>query len=140
MSYSPSGGYPVYTWEWECTFSAFNFQRLLNGRPAVVYPEVTVYYLKDGATQFSPENCNGKTVYQYDIYEAMQNDTAFFVSIVYFHVIYKATVTELSAPLREKGCLIQYHRIAIFLSFGRQPLFTGQYRCLEFLPVAVLVI
>lgn len=48
MSYSPSGGYPVYTWEWECTFSAFNFQRLLNGRPAVVYPEVTVYYLKDG--------------------------------------------------------------------------------------------
>ena len=21
MSYSPSGGYPVYTWEWECTFS-----------------------------------------------------------------------------------------------------------------------
>ena len=70
----------------------------------------------------------------------VKNDTAFFVSIVYFHVIYKATVTELSAPLREKGCLIQYHRIAIFLSFGRQPLFTGQYRCLEFLPVAVLVI
>ena len=84
MSYSPSGGYPVYTWEWECTFSAFNFQRLLNGRPAVVYPEVTVYYLKDGATQFSPENCNGKTVYQYDIYEAMQNDTAFFEKPQYY--------------------------------------------------------
>lgn len=84
MSYSPSGGYPVYTWEWECTFSAFNFQRLLNGRPAVVYPEVTVYYLKDGATQFSPENCNGKTVYQYDIYEAMLNDTAFFEKPQYY--------------------------------------------------------
>ena len=46
----------------------------------------------------------------------------------------------LSAALREEDCLIQYHRIAIFLSFGRQPLFTGQYRCLKFLPVAVLVI
>ena len=49
-----------------------------------VYPEVTVYYLKDGATQFSPENCNGKTVYQYDIYEAMQNDTAFFEKPQYY--------------------------------------------------------
>ena len=84
MSYSPSAGYPVYTWEWECTFSAFNFQRLLNGRPAVVYPEVTVYYLKDGATQFTPENCNGKTVYEYDIYEEMQNDTAFFEKPQYY--------------------------------------------------------
>ena len=84
MSYDPSVGYPVYTWEWECTFSAFNFQRLLNGRPAVVYPEVTVYYLKDGATKFTPESCNGKTVYQYDIYEEMQNDTAFFEKPQYF--------------------------------------------------------
>ena len=50
----------------------------------MVYPEVTVYYLKDGATQFSPENCNGKTVYQYDIYEAMQNDTAFFEKPQYY--------------------------------------------------------
>lgn len=84
MSYSPSAGYPVPKWEWECTFSAFNFQRLLNGRPAVVYPEVTVYYLKDGATQFTPASCNGKTVYQYDIYEEMQNDTAFFEKPQYF--------------------------------------------------------
>lgn len=84
MSYDPSVGYPVYTWEWECTFSAFNFQRLLNGRPAVVYPEVTVYYLKDGATEYTPENCNGKTVYQYDIYEETQYDTAFFEKPQYF--------------------------------------------------------
>ena len=77
MSYDPSAGLIAAKWEWECTFSAFNFQRLLNGRPAVVYPEVTVYYLKDGATTYTPENCNGKTVYQYDIYEAMQYDTAF---------------------------------------------------------------
>lgn len=84
MSYNPSAGYPVPKWEWECTFSAFNFQRLLNGRPAVVYPEVTVYYLRDGATQLTPESCNGKTVYQYDIYEEMQNDTAFFEKPQYF--------------------------------------------------------
>ena len=77
MSYDPSAGLIAAKWEWECTFSAFNFQRLLNGRPAVVYPEVTVHYLKDGATTYTPENCNGKTVYQYDIYEAMQYDTAF---------------------------------------------------------------
>lgn len=85
MSYDPSAGLIAAKWEWECTFSAFNFQRLLNGRPAVVYPEVTVYYLKDGATTYTPENCNGKTVYQYDIYEAMQYDTAFFEKPQYFN-------------------------------------------------------
>lgn len=85
MSYNPSVGPITDKWEWECTFSAFNFQRLLNGRPAVVYPEVTVYYLKDGATTYTPENCNGKTVYQYDIYEAMQYDTAFFEKPQYFN-------------------------------------------------------
>lgn len=34
MSYDPSAGLIAAKWEWECTFSAFNFQRLLNGRPA----------------------------------------------------------------------------------------------------------
>lgn len=82
-SYTQPEG-PNFDWEWECTFSAFNFRRVLNGRPAVVYPEVTVYYQKNGKTGCEPENCNGKTVYKYDIYEETQYDTAFFEKPEYF--------------------------------------------------------
>lgn len=76
---------PIPEWEWECAFSVSNFRKLLNNRPAVVYPEVTVYYMKNGTGYFNPENCNGKTVYQYNIYEPVPNmetpwlpDSAFF--------------------------------------------------------------
>ena len=76
---------PIPEWEWECSFGVSNFRKLLNNRPAVVYPEVTVYYLKNDATNCNPENCNGKTVYQYDIYVPTPNmekpwlvDSAFF--------------------------------------------------------------
>ena len=49
--------------QWECTFNALNFRKILNGRQPVVYPEVTVYY---GDSE-SLEGCTGKTVYKYDI-------------------------------------------------------------------------
>ena len=61
----------------------------------------------------------------------MKDHAAFFMGVIHFHSINPAAVAQLSAALREEDCLIQYHRIAIFLSFGRQPLF---------IPVAVLVI
>lgn len=85
-SYDPTTSTgPIPEWEWECSFSVFNFRKLLNNRPAVVYPEVTVYYLKKDETTHNPENCNGKTVYKYDIYvptpnmeSPWLNDSAFF--------------------------------------------------------------
>lgn len=58
------------TWRWECNFTALNFRKLLNGRPPVVYPEVTVYDGNIGNNStYTPENTTGKTVYEYDILE-----------------------------------------------------------------------
>lgn len=60
-----SGNCPV---RWKCNFSALNFRSLLNGRPSVMYPEVTVYYGDIGEDyDYTPENTNGKTVYKYNI-------------------------------------------------------------------------
>ena len=60
------GFYTCYTWE--CLFSASNFRRILGGRPAVLYSEVTVYYgeINEGAN-FTPEKTIGKTVYKYNL-------------------------------------------------------------------------
>lgn len=78
-----------YAWEFSCTFSAFNFRRLLDGRQPVVYPEVTVYYMKDTGTDCSPSHCEGKTVYKYDVYEPSYQDTSFFEKPQYFgNVLY----------------------------------------------------
>ena len=78
-----------YAWEFSCTFSVFNFRRLLDGRQPVVYPEVTVYYMKDGGTDCSPSHCEGKTVYKYDVYEPSYQDTSFFEKPQYFgNVLY----------------------------------------------------
>lgn len=71
-------------WEFSCTFSAFNFRRLLDGRPSVVYPEVAVYYMKGTGGDCSPANCEGRTVYKYDIYEPGPKDTLFFEYPQYF--------------------------------------------------------
>ena len=62
---------PLYDiWAWECTFSPLNFRRLLNGRPPVIYNEVTVYDGDIGGYEnYTPENTNGKTVYKYSIYD-----------------------------------------------------------------------
>lgn len=73
-------------WEYYCTFCAFNFRRLLDGRQSVVYPEVTVYYMKETGANVdcSPAHCDGKTVYKYDIYEPGPQDTLFFEYPQYF--------------------------------------------------------
>ena len=62
------------------------------------------------------------------------------MGVVHFHVVNPATVAELSAALRKEGCLIQHDCIAVFLSFGRQPLLTGQNGRCKFLHVAVFII
>ncbi|MDR0231966.1 MAG: RHS repeat protein [Dysgonamonadaceae bacterium] len=60
----------VFGWGWECEFSSANFRKLLNGRPSVIYPEVTVYYGEIGEDGiYTPEKTTGKTVYKYDIYD-----------------------------------------------------------------------
>lgn len=71
-------------WEFSCTFSAFNFRSLLDGRPSVVYPEVAVYYMKGTGGDCSPADCEGRTVYKYDIYEPGPSDTLFFEHPRYF--------------------------------------------------------
>ncbi len=64
---NPFGGIQFYQseWGWTFTVSAQNFRQLLNGRTAVVYPEVTVYDGNiDELGQIFPK---GKTVYKYDL-------------------------------------------------------------------------
>ncbi len=60
----------VKPWWWNARFSAINYRKLLEGRPAVVYPEITVIH-KD--TQSTCAILN-KTVYNYNIYH--NNDTS----------------------------------------------------------------
>lgn len=70
-------------WYWECSFSATNFRSLLNGRPPVVYPEITVYYGDIGNdNSYTPDNTTGKTVYRYDAldYGYMTDEQVFFES------------------------------------------------------------
>lgn len=47
------------------------FPAFAGRRQSVVYPEVTVYYMKETGANVdcSPAHCDGKTVYKYDIYE-----------------------------------------------------------------------
>lgn len=62
---------------WECRFSALNFQRLLNGRTAVVYPEITVYHGEiDEEENGIAGKTLGKTTYTYKVSNAeMGNDS-----------------------------------------------------------------
>lgn len=60
---------------WDCTFSALNFRRILNGRPAVLYDQVTVYEgdIDEGSNIFPV----GKTVYTYDLTGSNFDDDTF---------------------------------------------------------------
>ena len=51
-------------WWWNARFSATNFRSLLGDRPAVVYPEITIYHGGLPTTN----SCISKTVLSYDIY------------------------------------------------------------------------
>ena len=78
-------GYPSQgIWGWECTFTVDNFRRILNGRTPVVYPEVTEYYGDIFTYPYSADNTTGKTVYKYDIYDILANDTLFFEAPQYY--------------------------------------------------------
>ena len=70
---------------WECEFSSSNFRKLVNGRPPVIYPEVTVYYGEIGEYDaYTPLKTTGKTVYKYDIYDVYgyeTKDTVFFEAL-----------------------------------------------------------
>lgn len=72
-------------WGYECTFSAQNFRRILNGRQAVVYPEVTVYDFdtSNNAYNLEEKHTTGKTVYTYDLLDVLASDTSFFEKPTY---------------------------------------------------------
>jgi hypothetical protein len=79
------GNYGYTNYKWECSFSSSNFRAILDGRPAVVYPEVTVYHGKTGEYNVPAlQDLIGKTVYKYDVYEPSAYDTAFFESPQYY--------------------------------------------------------
>lgn len=52
------------SWTYECTFSASNFRRIVNGRPPVLYPVVTIFYGDIGDSESDPsfDRTVGKTV------------------------------------------------------------------------------
>lgn len=62
-------------WWWEARFSAYNFRRLLRGRRAVVYPEITIYH----GNPDSADGCMSKTVYKYDIYDYTLNSSRYYL-------------------------------------------------------------
>jgi YD repeat-containing protein len=73
-----------YFWQqamtWQCTLSARNFRRLLNGRPQVLYPEVTEYQSSDA------DSTAGKTVYKYNICPYLtENGYIFFEPLQYYN-------------------------------------------------------
>lgn len=78
---------PPTIWKrWECSFSSSNFRRLLNGRPPVVYPEVTVYH-GDIDTGYGVDKViAGKTLYRYNLkYRIDQGtDTVYVESPEYY--------------------------------------------------------
>ncbi len=62
--------YPMHQtgYVWRADFNAGNFRKLLNGRPPVLYSNVTVY---DGIVdEYSNSYPNGKTVYKYNILDS----------------------------------------------------------------------
>lgn len=62
---SPIYSEQAYQYEWSCSFSANNFRRLLNGRPPVLYSQVTVF---DGdLDEYYSDFSTGKTVYNYTV-------------------------------------------------------------------------
>jgi YD repeat-containing protein len=72
------------SWEWECHISVANFRRVLDGRSPVIYPEVTVYHGDIDNSNTAAPALTGKTVYQYDAYEAVPSDEVFFERPQYY--------------------------------------------------------
>ena len=72
-------------WGYSFTVSAQNFRKLLNGRPPVVYPEVTIYDGDvDEANKIFPK---GKTVYKYDLSGDYQDKDFFEPNKYYGNVL-----------------------------------------------------
>ena len=62
-------------WEWQATFNALNFRKLVNGRPPVLYSDVAVY---DGDMDESFNRYPlGKTVYKYDLHDVTSGNEFF---------------------------------------------------------------
>lgn len=74
----------THDWAWECHISVANFRRVLDGRSPVIYPEVTVYHGDIDNSNTTAPALAGKTVYQYDAYEAVPSDTVFFERPQYY--------------------------------------------------------
>lgn len=69
--------------EWEFNMGVKYFQRLLNGRPQVVYPFVTVYDgLYNDTAPESTTGINGKTEYVYDLLDIDENGNEVFIEAV----------------------------------------------------------
>lgn len=82
-------------WGWEGSFSALNFRRIVNGRPPVLYPEISIYHGEiDHAGSFSPEKTIGRTTHRYNVtqygYDLMGNfrEDLFFEYPQYFNGVF----------------------------------------------------
>lgn len=62
------------TW-WDVYFSANTFRSLIGGRRPVVYPEITIYH----GNPDTPNKCNSKTVYKYDIYTVHHDQQTYYL-------------------------------------------------------------
>jgi len=79
-------------WDYEYRFNATNFRSLLNGRPPVIYTDVTVYHgnIGDDEYQYYPQNTTGKTVYQYDVTDILRDPaTGTMKSMFFEEALYK---------------------------------------------------
>ena len=80
------------TWAYEYRFSPIHFRALLNGRPSVIYSDVTVYHgdIGESEYQYFPENTAGKTVYQYDVIDYLHDpETGTMKSMFFEETLYK---------------------------------------------------
>lgn len=75
----------VYTnqWRFDVQFCPIFFRNLLQGRNAVVYPEITEYHGDVGYMEQTPAKTAGKTVYKYDIYHN-QGDSTYYQQLEYY--------------------------------------------------------
>ncbi len=68
---------------WEVEVASANFQRLLNGRPQVVYPYVTIYEGPyNPRSPSATQGINGKTAYVYDFMDEHDDGTVSFMEPV----------------------------------------------------------
>jgi YD repeat-containing protein len=89
-------------WWWNARFSAANFRNLLGDRPAVVYPEITIYHGGLPTTNA----CIGKTVLSFDIYRKDYTASDYYLCAVDNSEI--APYTAYFEPLRYGNGTILY--------------------------------